>query len=193
MEPTDYAFDEQSAAWFFSATRGWREVDISLDELRAIMPPGVVSPKARGVSVWPPIVGTLTRTVSYATRSGSQLLSAVTGGEDTYLTAIDLEDRLFACSCPAYLSEKLGDPRRHILCKHLMLSIYHFSDILLEKQPHAEAWRKAKRECVRRGIYYVVNWIYYFIRRVFAGLGFQAGVFRDEKHVCSVLERLSLA
>jgi len=96
----------------FSATRSWREVDISLDELRAIMPPGVVSPKARGVSVWPPIVGTLTRTVSYATRSGSQLLSAVTGGEDTYLTAIDLEHRLAKRTVSRLLNMFIEDEKR---------------------------------------------------------------------------------
>jgi len=186
LAPTGLKFDEKMAKWFFAATRAWRECyDVTLDELRSVMPPGVVSPKAERVAVWEPIMRAFNRNVVKVSTAGNLLLTAVTGsGVQQYLTCIDLRKRLFACSCPIYNHEDETERKRHILCKHLMLSIYHHNQLILEEsRANFNDWSsslKAAQSHLRSDVM-IPNWLYYFIKKVFAKMGFEAARFNPNQ------------
>ncbi|OYT46582.1 hypothetical protein B6U84_00075 [Candidatus Bathyarchaeota archaeon ex4484_40] len=191
LAPTGLKFDEKMAKWFFAATRAWREsYDVTLDELRSVMPPGVVSSRAERVAVWEPIMRAFNRNVVKVSTAGSLLLTAVTGsGVQQYLTCIDLEKRLFACSCPIYNHEDETERKRHILCKHLMLSIYHHNQLILEESGDSRDWSSSLKAAQNhpRSDVMIPNWLYYFIKKVFAKMGFEAGLFKDPNQVEEVL------
>jgi len=191
--PTGLRFDERMARWFFAATRTWRECEgVSVNELRAVMPSGVVSPNAKRVAVWEPIKRAFSRNVAKVSTANNLLLTAITGTDvQQYLTCIDLEKMLFACSCPAYNADDENSWKRHILCKHLMLSIYHHHEILLEKSgedPREWISSLSAAQNHPHSDIMIPNWLYYFIKRVFAGMGFEAGRFENPIQVREVLE-----
>jgi len=193
LAPTGLKFDEKMARWFFAATRAWRECyGVTLGELRSVMPLGVVSPKAERVAVWEPILRAFNRSIVKVSTANNLLLTAVAGsGVQQYLTCIDMEKMLFACSCPAYNADDENSRKRHILCKHLMLSIYHHHEILLEKSGE-DPWGwisslSAAQNHSHSNIM-IPNWLYYFIKRVFASMGFEAGRFENPSQVREVLE-----
>lgn len=184
----DIKFDGRMAAWFFAATRAWEEKwEVTLEELVATMSPGVVSEKAKRVAVWKPIERAFERTVVKVTTTKDALFAAITGGEKDYLTCIDLKNRLFACSCPAFNN----GGKRHAICKHLLLSIYHHNDALLEESgEETRSWReslsRAKNHPEKRIM--LVNWLYYFIKNVFVRMGFKTGHYEDPNQVEKALE-----
>ena len=190
---TGLKFDEKMARWFFAATRTWRECEgISISELRSIMPRGIVSPNASRVAVWEPILRAFNRNIVKVSTAGNMLLTAVAGsGVQQYLTCIDMEKMLFACSCPAYNADDENSRKRHILCKHLMLSIYHHHEVLLEKSGvDPREWISSLSAAQNHPHHMVMipNWLYYFIKNVFAGMGFEAGRFENPSQVKKVLE-----
>ena len=178
IAPIGPVFDEKFSLWFFAATRKWREIDfLTVDDLRATMP----------------ILRAFDRTPAKITRVGETLLTAVSGGEEPYLTAIDLENGVFACSCPAYNHEDENWRKRHLLCKHLMLSIFHHHSSILEACGRkAEPWEKSLKKCQRHPYSQAMlaNWLYYFIKKVFAKLKLQAGKFEDWNAVDSALNSM---
>ena len=194
IAPTGLVFDEKFSRWFFAATREWREIDfLTVDDLRAAMPPKTVSRNANRVAVWGPILRAFDRTPAKITKAGETLLTAVSGGEEPYLTAIDLENGVFACSCPAYNHEDENWRKRHLLCKHLMLSIFHHHSSILEACGRkAEPWEKSLKKCQRHPYSQAMlaNWLYYFIKKVFAKLKLQAGRFEDWNAVDSALNSM---
>ena len=167
MEST--LFDKQRAFLLFSSGENWQNVNIGLDELRSIMPPGVVSPLATRVAVWPPIIRALNMTASLLDK-GTTIILMVKDKTGEHTAKIDLVRKLLTCYCPAF-QEK---PDR--LCDHLLALIYVLSDLLLET--HVEdalrkLWKQSKEKCVKKGINYVANWLYYFIRHVFPLMGYR--------------------
>ena len=192
LVPAGLKFDGRMARWFFAATRTWRECGgISVDELRSIMPRGVVSRNAWRVAVWEPIKRALSRNVVKVSAADNLLLTAVAGsGAQQYLTCIDLERMLFACSCPAYNADDEDSWKRHILCKHLILSIYHHNEFILERSGFdPQEWVSSLSAAQSHPHYAVMipNWLYYFIRNVFACMGFEAGRFEDPDRVREAL------
>jgi len=190
--PLGLKFDEDLARWFFAATKTWRECrGISVQELRRIMPLGVVSRNAKRVAVWDPLLRAFSRNVVKVSRAESALLTSVTGsGVQQYLTLIDVEKRLFSCSCPAYNTDNENNFKRHILCKHLLLSIYHHhSAILEESNEDPKEWLRSLSAAKRHREHRVMlaNWLYYFVKRVFAPMEFEASQFEDENQVREVL------
>jgi len=192
ITPTGLKFDEKMARWFFAATRTWHECEgVSVNELRSIMPPGVVSRNAKRVAVWEPIKRAFSRNVVKVSAANNLLLTAVTGsGVQQYLTCMDLEKMLFACSCPAYNADDNNSRKRHILCKHLMLSIYHHHEFILEKSDEdPEEWISSLSAAQNHPHHtsMIPNWLYYFIKNVFAGMEFEAGRFENPDKVREVL------
>jgi hypothetical protein len=191
--PTGLVFDEKFSRWFFAATREWREIDfLTVDDLKAVMPPKTVSRNANRVAVWGPILRAFNRTPAKVTRAGKMLLTSVLGDEEPYLTAVDLENKMFACSCPAYNHEDENWRKRHLLCKHLMLSIYHHHPSILEAYGDNGSWEKSLKKCQKHPHSQIMlaNWLYYFVKKVFAKLNFQAGTFEDWDAVDSVLNTM---
>ncbi|MEM3432621.1 MAG: hypothetical protein QXG08_01005 [Candidatus Methanomethyliaceae archaeon] len=199
MVARGYAFDERFAAWFFGATNEWKDTTVPLSTLAETMPPNTVSPNAKRVAVWKPIIRALERPrgtvkdadgVTYA----KLLPLSPTAGASEYLVALDFRNRMFACSCAAYTGEgheqKHLDTwkKRHALCKHLMLLIFERMERVLEFSPLSEgeraSWRasKAKIASVPRDQYtkdiLVANLLYYFIRHVFARMGMRPSDYR---------------
>jgi len=198
ITPTGLKFDEKMARWFFAATNAWYECDgVSIDELKTIMPSGVVSPNARRVAVWDPIRRAFSRSIVKVSAANNQLLTAVSGSiARQYLTCIDLEKKLFACSCPAYNADDENSWKRHVLCKHLMLSIYHHHELLLEKSGEKPGEWISSLSAAQNHPHHAVmisNWLYYFIKNVFAGMGFEASRFKNPSQVKKVLELMEEA
>jgi len=191
--PTGLKFDEKMANWFFAATNSWRICEgVTVKELRAVMPPGTVSPRANRVALWTPIKRAFDRSVSKVSKAGDALLTCISGGSKSHLTCLDLGNRLFACSCPAYNSKRENERKRHVLCKHLMLSIYyHNSSVLrrfsmLKKESDWSRSLSLAQFHQHRNVM-LCNWLYYFIKKIFAPLSFEAGLFKSQDQVNEIL------
>jgi hypothetical protein len=159
MRARDYCLDEKLVNWFFAATRQWEPADVPLQLLKECMPPNTVSPKADRVGVWDPISRALERPRGRVVEEGGTicaLLKPVTPtAKDWYLATIDLQRRMFACDCPAYTGEDRGVKergeewrKRHVLCKHLLLTAFELSDRILDASPlppdQKAQWRESK-------------------------------------------------
>ncbi|MEM1792694.1 MAG: hypothetical protein QXE92_00440 [Thermofilaceae archaeon] len=181
LEPASLVFDRRMAAYFFAATRTWREVEVSLEDLVNTMPPGAVSPRAKRVAVWEPIEKALSNVSARVTAIGNCLLADVRGS-DRYITCIDLDRKLFACTCPAYND---GRDKRHVLCKHLIHSIYRHSEEIMRWAGAGPEWIMSLKASQNHKHAYemVCNWIYYFIKHVFAGLMMQAARLANPEEV----------
>jgi len=157
MRARDYCFDEKMANWFFAATNQWEPADIPLQLLKEIMPPNTVSPKADRVAVWEPISRALERPKGKVVEADGALyvhLKAITPNiKSSYLATIDLKRKMFACDCPSYTGIDHGKQRgeewrkRHLLCKHLLLSIFELNDKILEASPLSGEEKAQWNEC----------------------------------------------
>lgn len=195
LTPLNLRFDRGAAKWFFAATREWVETPIPVEELRRTMPPKTVSRKAERVAVWKPILRAFNRIIIKVTKTGNLLLAAVPGSADTYLVTFNLNRKLYACSCPAYAQPRdVTWLRRHILCKHLMLGIYHFHEEFLEMAGKNRAdWIRSLKACQQHRESQVMlgNWLYYLISKVFSELGFQAAKYVDRGEVERAIQTLT--
>lgn len=70
IAPIGPVFDEKFSRWFFAATREWREIGfLTVDDLRATMPPKTVNRNANRVAAWGPILRAFDRTPAKITRA----------------------------------------------------------------------------------------------------------------------------
>lgn len=174
LEPAGITFNKSMATYFFNATRQWVDrPEVTVIELINMMPYGVVSKKARKVAVWRPIERALTNVTARVTATDKYLLADIDGTTGRHVTCIDLEEKLFACTCPAYGD---GTAKRHVLCKHLMHSIYRHSEEILSYAGASGEWIESLKSCQKHHHAHVLvcNWLYYFIKHVFADLSFQS-------------------
>lgn len=213
MRTRDYYLDEKLVNWFFAATKQWKETAVPLQLLKEVMPPNTVSPKADRVGVWEPINKALERPKGRLVEEGGALyvlLKPITPTvKEQYLTTIDLQRRMFACDCPAYTGEETfvdnrkrvwrgGEARgeewrkRHVLCKHLLLSSFELSDRILESSPLTVEERAQWKECKTRILQqnastdqYTIrvlaaNYLYFFVKRVLSRMEMHPADYDEE-------------
>jgi hypothetical protein len=202
-------FDHKLASFFFAATRTWKECEhVTLDDLRDNMPDGVINPKAERAATWDPILRSLDRETVKTTIIGDKIISITSGEDANHLTVIDMKNKTFSCSCQAFnkgyeaprtLSENVNYAKRHVLCKHLLLTITHHHGEFLKQTDagnHKEIknWEESFEKCsakpsvsnpytAGRRKELLSNWVYYFIRHKFASLNYSSALFPDAEHI----------
>jgi len=159
---------------------GWIPTNIPLSELKNVMPSGVVSDNAERVGISQALINLLEEEMIVKVAVASQRLLLLAEEEhQKYLATVDLEEKVFACNCPLYDGE--------LPCKHVLLTICHYHDIILERYASHEAhiWRealiKAQQHTHRQVM--LCNWLYYFFKGFVSHLNLRAGRYEDLKAV----------
>jgi len=193
LAPRKYVFTKEFAKWFFASTR-WKPAktigsNISVEVLRRVMPPRVVASKARYVGVWDPILRAFDRSVGKTVLIEENIVTILVGGQQPVVTCFNLRDKLFACSCPAYSDTSRGENwlKRHLLCKHLLKTIYHHYKLLARSlsKEELEPWNaslsyiESRFPRVEDKTALITNWLYYFTRKVFSKLNFRSAFFKN--------------
>ena len=196
LTPEEHVFDPRFCAWYFAASP-WEDCEfIGLDDLQEILPPGTISEVAVRAGVWERFFRVFKRTIIRSRRIGDKIITVTSGETEEHITVIDLKKKLFTCSCPAFNSEDENFHKRHLLCKHLLLTIYHNYQhfcTLDERLKWTLSYRKLQ-ETIKNtpldiALYpnladeykteLVGNWIYYFLKHVFAPKKFRAARFAN--------------
>ena len=74
-----------------------------------------------------------------------------------------------------------------MLCEHLLISIYQLSDLLLSDHKSADAWINSRKKCIKKGIYYTANWLYYFIKHIFSQMNFRVALFEEPSRALGLI------
>jgi len=158
----------------------WIPTNIPLSELKSVMPSGVVSDKAENVGISHALKNLIEeRRVEKFTIVDQRLLLLAEEVYGKYLATVDLKSKVFACNCPLYNGE--------MPCTHVLLTIYHHHDILLELYggQEADVWQKAlvKAQQHAHSQAMLCNWLYYFVKNFVSHLNFRAERYKDLKAI----------
>ena len=182
-------FDYNAARSFFSD--GWVSVDVTVDELRGVMPKGVVNWKAWRVGVSPKIIkafegGMATKVTS----TDGHCFSLVEDGGNKYLASILVKHKIHVCHC-----QEFGEKD---FCQHLLVALFHFHEAILElwgdkaSPPKPSEWlesfRLAQQHPHRRTM--LCNWLYYFTKECYAKLEFKAGRYKSMASIQKAIKQM---
>jgi len=172
-------FNETVAKKLFGGSE-WVPTNIPLSELKSVMPSGIVSDKAEKVGISHALNNLFEdEMVAKFTVVSQRLLSLAEEGRSKYLATVDLQTKVFACNCPVYDGK--------LPCKHVLLTIYHYHDILLKlyASHEVDVWREAlvKAQQHAHSQAMLCNWLYYFVKGFVSHLNLRAGRYEDLKAV----------
>lgn len=171
----DAEFNVQAAKKFFKRCT-WIAVEgASVSDLNKIMPPGVVSEKARRVAFPKEVMEAVKEHLTLGDVDG--LYFRVTSMDfKENIVCMDFKEKIYACTCSLY---RFGGGR--VLCPHIIEVIYDLRRKIMEAAgADADAWSKSLSAALSSGnpaMVYV--WLYYFITHVFAKIGMHAAAFED--------------
>ena len=179
LVPSQKTFNETEAKKLFGRNE-WVPTNLPLSELKSVMPFSVVSDKAERVGISQALINLLEEDIVIkGIATCHRLLLLVEEGDKKYLATVDLEGKVFACNCTVYDGK--------LPCKHVLLTIYHFHDILLEHHTGREAdvWQEAlvKAQQHAHSQAMLCNWLYYFVKVFVSHLNLKAGRYEDPKAV----------
>jgi len=190
-------FDVAASKSYFSNSE-WVPVKVTVSELRAIMPGGVVSDRAWRVGLSPAIAdlfkeGMVARLAIVEVDCEKICLALA---DEKHLATIALERKLHVCHCAEFASKGF--------CKHILLGVFHFHEAILDRwgklldqvprSPSAAEWmesfRLAQQHMHRRIM--LCNWLYYFIKDCYATLQFKAGKYRFQNAVKKAIKQMEV-
>jgi hypothetical protein len=144
------------------------------------MPCGVVSDNAERVGISQALINLFEEEMIVKVAvAGQRFLLLAEEEHQKYLATVDLEEKVFACNCALYDGK--------LPCKHVLLTICHYHDIIMERYASHEAhiWRealiKAQQHTHRQVM--LCNWLYYFFKEFVSHLNLKAGRYEDLKAV----------
>lgn len=185
------AFDVEAARRYFSD--GWVPVEVSVEELRAVMPSGVVSRRAWRVGISPLIVEVFEGGLAAKLASvgeGVHLALAEDGAEKR-LATVSVERKIHVCHCADFAEKGF--------CKHLLLAVFHFHEAILDRwgkllasppEEWLESFKLAQQHQHRRTM--LCNWLYYFTKECYARLEFKAGKYRFQNSVKKAIRQMEV-
>jgi hypothetical protein len=189
---TPAVFDVEAARRYFS--NSWVPVEVPVEELRAVMPGGVVSRRAWRVGISPLIVDVFEGgMMAKLTSVGEGLcLALAEDGADKRLATISVERKIHVCHCAEFAEKGF--------CKHLLLATFHFHEAILDRwgkllsSPTPEEWLEsftlAQQHQHRRTM--LCNWLYYFTKECYARLEFKAGKYRFQNSVKKAIRQMEV-
>jgi hypothetical protein len=165
-------FDVTAAKTMFGKSGAWIPTHhVELDQIKELLPPDTVSPKAHRAQVWTELKKVFDDPPKGMTirRVGRRNYTEIEGEVAT----VDTENRLLSCTCDGFnaVLDRSAPEKKPFLCRHLLLAMYHNGPALADEAPGsraAEEWREAFDRAGKEHADMKANVMYYFIKNVIA-------------------------